>query len=229
MARERGAYMVLCEEITVTVTPKRVKMLRLRVDRDDGRVSMSVPYGTSHATAERFVREKIDWIRTARRHAEERPENKAQRGGGLSIFGTPVTVIYQEGKRGAERVGDTLFIGVARGADDAKREAALATYLRACLEREIAWELPRQAEVIGVAPTSWHTRRMTSRWGSCNTASGRICLNTNLIYYPRACLTYVIIHELCHLHISGHGKNFWARVARYCPRYKDISRILKGK
>ncbi len=231
MAKEIS-YIITYEEIEVTVTVKRVKGLRLRVRNADNRVIMSLPVGMSREHAERFVREKADWIRGALRRNEARPENAAQHcdtESEIRIFDEAVILHFTEGVRQCRREGNEVWIGVPRGADAQKREAALAAYLRGVLEEEIRKELPALAARVGVEPASWHTRRMTSRWGSCSMPSRRLCFNTRLVHYPRVCLTYVMVHELCHIHVMAHNKRFWSLVAGHCPQYKAMSQPLKKK
>lgn len=59
-----------------------------------------------------------------------------------------------------------------------------------------------------VQPDSIVIREMATRWGSC-TPKGRIILNPELIKAPRACIEYVIIHELCHLVHHDHTQKFF--------------------
>ena len=70
-------------------------------------------------------------------------------------------------------------------------------------------------------------RKMTTRWGVCNTKTKRVTLNLELIKKPIYCLDYVIMHELSHLIHGNHSKEFWALVEENCPEYKKIKRILK--
>lgn len=58
-----------------------------------------------------------------------------------------------------------------------------------------------------VAPESMVIRAMPMRWGSC-TAKGKIILNPELIKAPKACIEYVIVHELCHLVHHDHTQKF---------------------
>lgn len=88
-------------------------------------------------------------------------------------------------------------------------EAAAPTYVA-------YWE-----QRIGVRAGSLAYRNMTSRWGSCQPATGRICLNVRLALYPPECLEYVVVHELCHLLESGHGPRFKALLDRHLPDWRE--------
>jgi len=47
-----------------------------------------------------------------------------------------------------------------------------------------------------------------ARWGSCN-ANGVVSLNWRLLMLPQGIIEYVVIHELCHLKIMNHSKEYW--------------------
>ncbi|MDC7107203.1 M48 family metallopeptidase [Corynebacterium striatum] len=48
-----------------------------------------------------------------------------------------------------------------------------------------------------------------SRWGSCTTSTGDIRITDRLKGVPEYVLDSVIIHELTHTFIPGHGPRFW--------------------
>ncbi|WP_165253662.1 SprT family zinc-dependent metalloprotease [Adlercreutzia sp. ZJ304] len=79
-----------------------------------------------------------------------------------------------------------------------------------------AWE-----PIMGVHATKLVYRNMKSRWGSCQPATGRICINTRLALYPPECLEYVVVHELCHLLEGGHGKRFHKLMDSFMPDWRD--------
>ena len=70
-------------------------------------------------------------------------------------------------------------------------------------------------------------RKMTTRWGVCNTRSKRVTLNLELIKMPLFCLDYVIYHELSHLIYANHSREFWDLVGENCPEYKKIRKYMK--
>lgn len=89
--------------------------------------------------------------------------------------------------------------------------------VQACVPALIAaWE-----PIMGVKVGSLAYRNMTSRWGSCQPSTGRICINVRLALYPPDCLEYVVVHELCHLLERGHGPRFHQLMDHFMPDWKQ--------
>ena len=81
--------------------------------------------------------------------------------------------------------------------------------------------------IMGVKAGKIAYRNMTSRWGSCQPSTGRICINVRLALYPPECLEYVVVHELCHLLERGHGPRFHALMDAFLPDWKAIRAKLR--
>lgn len=95
--------------------------------------------------------------------------------------------------------------------------AAWRAVVEACVPPLVAaWE-----PIMGVRVGKLAYRNMTSRWGSCQPATGRICINVRLALYPPECLEYVVVHELCHLRERGHGPRFYALMDAYMPDWRQ--------
>lgn len=71
-------------------------------------------------------------------------------------------------------------------------------------------------------------RKMTSRWGVCNSKLVRVTLNLELMKKDISCLDYVIVHELSHFIEMNHSDRFWKVVGSNYPNYKNIRRIMKN-
>ena len=192
--------------IPVAVRRGHVRNLKLRVRRD-GSVALSVPRHTSRAQAQAFLDGRSGWIHKAvgRRAALDAD---------------------------ALRLRDTYALwGVLQQVSD---EAALSrAELDELLRDELARALPevvrRMEPLVGAHACAWQLRTMTSRWGSCSPASGRIRINVRLAAYPPACLDYVVAHELTHLLEPSHNARFHALLARTIPNERAIrARLRQG-
>lgn len=70
-------------------------------------------------------------------------------------------------------------------------------------------------------------RKMTTRWGVCNTKTKTVTLNLELIKREEKYLDYVIVHELSHLIHPDHSTRFWTLVGENEPNYKEIKKEMK--
>lgn len=77
-------------------------------------------------------------------------------------------------------------------------------------------------------PTSvqWSTRQQR-RWGSCTPTEGSIRLSTRLQGMPGWVVDSVLVHELVHLLVPGHGPDFQALMDRY-PQAQRARGFLEG-
>lgn len=123
----------------------------------------------------------------------------------------------------------------ARRVDGVVRVSIPATMSRADEERwvaEMVRRLDRSAATLGIdlagradtlagrydLPRPISIRFVDNqelRWGSCTPSEGTVRISSKLATEPSWVLDYVIVHELAHLVVAGHGRRFWEVVARY--------------
>lgn len=65
----------------------------------------------------------------------------------------------------------------------------------------------------------WRLLNMRTQWGSCS-PKGEILLNPQLVKAPRACIEYVVFHELCHLKEHNHSANFYRLLEALLPYWE---------
>ncbi|WP_245885358.1 M48 family metallopeptidase [Kineococcus rhizosphaerae] len=65
------------------------------------------------------------------------------------------------------------------------------------------------------------------RWGSCTPADGSIRLSSRLQGMPSWVLDYVILHELAHLLVPTHSRQFWGLLESY-PKTERARGFLAG-
>lgn len=98
---------------------------------------------------------------------------------------------------------------------------------RTLVEAAVPLLLEKWEPVMGVRAKKLAYRNMKSRWGSCQPATGRICINTRLALYPMECLEYVVVHELCHLLEPSHNARFHALMTQFLPSWKHSEQLLR--
>lgn len=123
------------------------------------------------------------------------------------------------------------FLEIHTGNKDKVKELVEAWYLDKARERfhqlaQPLFEAFIKRNDIENADYNLSIRQMPTRWGSC-TAKGRIILNPELIKAPKACIEYVIVHELCHLIHHDHTQRFLDLQTREMPEWEKWKNKLE--
>jgi len=105
---------------------------------------------------------------------------------------------------------------------------AEAEALRRALKVAVPPMVEHWAGLMGVPMPEIAIRRMTTRWGTCNTATKRVTFNLELARRDPSLLEYVIVHELAHLIERGHNARFYAVMDQHLPDWKQRRRVLNG-
>ena len=110
-----------------------------------------------------------------------------------------------------------------------QRERFVREELRKILVEQLNRLIPKWEEITGLYCDSFQTKYMLTRWGTCNSKAKRIWINLQMVEKPLECLEYVILHELTHLKVPNHGKDFKSHMEKYMPDWKDKRNLLNGK
>jgi len=86
--------------------------------------------------------------------------------------------------------------------------------------RKLVSTLAREeAERIGVEYRRIRIGGQRTLWGSCS-SRGTLSFNWRLVLAPPDVLDYVVVHELCHLRVPNHSRQFWALVEQHRPSWR---------
>ncbi len=85
-------------------------------------------------------------------------------------------------------------------------------WLRRCVR---TWQ-----DRLEVKPTAVEVQDLGNRWGSCGT-SGRLNFHWKTILLPPTAAEYVVVHEMVHLLVPDHSREFWARLERAVPDWRS--------
>jgi predicted metal-dependent hydrolase len=128
-----------------------------------------------------------------------------------------------------ERIGglteDEIVIRLAP-ADRRTTASVLEAWLKPRARTEIERAILRLAGALEVSPSAISVRDQRTRWGSAS-RQGRLSFSWRLILAPPEALETVVIHELAHLRVFGHGSPFWSLVASRRPDHLVWRRWLR--
>jgi predicted metal-dependent hydrolase len=207
----------------------------------DGKVEVDAPDSASPDQIRAAVRKRARWVCD---HIEKISERKRdllprQYVSGESHFYQGrryvLKVILQSAveKQAGMRPHVKLIGGQLRVVTSDKDAEAVKKLLRAWYREHARTRFERRlAELSASIPWVKKSRlpaiklmEMKKHWGSCS-PSGSIVLNPHLVKAPRACIDYVICHELCHLKEHNHSKRYWSLMDRFYPNWPKAKRRL---
>ena len=106
---------------------------------------------------------------------------------------------------------------IDHGAADRRAPAeVLREWLRERARAAIDRDIERHAPALAVRPVAVTLRDPATRWGSAS-REGRLSFSWRLVLAPPEALETVVVHELAHLRVFGHGPRFWELVASRRP------------
>ena len=222
---------ILVANIPVEVVKKEIKNMHLSVLPPEGRVRVSAPETVSDESIIMFVRTKLGWIKKQQEKFELQPRQSERQyisGETLYVWGRQYFLQVEYSYKGNSLVlsGDKAVLTVRKESTPKQRENFVNEWYREKLKTEVDKYLPKWERITGLKCSSWQSKYMTTKWGTCNTSTKKIWLNLQLAKKPIECLEYVILHELAHLRVKDHGPEFVAILDGHMPQWQERRRLL---
>jgi len=203
----------------------------------DGSLVVRAPQRTTNRQIAELVAQKAEWIRARQAQALPRPKAEAHQfasGEQFWYLGSPCRLSVTEGSQDRlEFSGGQFKLSLHASAQlrhsSAWRgiaQAVFTIWYRRQARRVLEERVALLARRWGFSYRQVKITSARTRWGSCSTR-GTLSFPWRLVMAPLAVIDYVVVHELVHTVVKGHGQAFWGRVQALMPEYKQYIRWLK--
>lgn len=209
------------------LTRKKIKRMIVRIS-EEGLVKVSAPFYLSIEQIETFLDEHRDWILKNKQKIKERKSFKNPfqaeyvEGQSLSIFGNTVSLHMEESQLSSFHLTENKLYVFYNKEEKKELSSKIQDYLFTLLYNFLAEELETYSKKLGLYPDLFKIKAMKSAWGIYHKRGNYISFSTLLLSQSKEFISYVVVHELCHIRFLNHQKEFWALVATEIPNYQQI-------
>ena len=196
---------IIHKNISITVKIKKNKYSRsykVTYDKKNLQGLVSIPKYIDFKSGFKFAEENIGWIYS--QHIEMFPPIIIAEGNTIQLYGKVRNFIFKEDKKNLVSIENNNIIV------SSKNKLKFTSVFFNWIKEEIIKET-KSIAIIHFNNKVINKIRISnsfSYWGACNTKDS-ISVDWRLIFAPREVMTYIIVHELCHLTEFNHSKKFW--------------------
>ena len=186
------------------------KHIRLRF-LPDGTLSVTLPWHCPTDRLRQVLENQGDWLsqQLAARQAQQQTDCCLFQGSWYRLQET------EQLPRNTSVFLDAPFLKTAPASPEARNLHLRQWYYheaQTCFTKLIQ----QWSDCLGVSVQRLSIREQRTRWGSCSSKKN-VNLNWRLILAPLPIIEYVVVHELCHMHIPNHSRLFWEELQQHLP------------
>ena len=211
--------------LPIDVIQKDIKHIHLSVYPPIGRVRISAPLRMDLETIRVFAISKLGWIKKQQQKllSQEREVPRE--------FLTQESHYYL-GKRYLIKVieynavpkvilkHNSIELYVRPDTSREKKRAVLDEWYRQKLKEIVPEYIAYWKKKMRLEDIEYVIKKMKTKWGTCNREAKRIWLNLELAKKQKACIEYIIVHEMVHLLERHHNERFIAYMDNYLPKWR---------
>ncbi len=209
-----------------TIIRSKRKTFALEVKRD-GRLVVRVPLRATRAQVEALVSQKSDWIKAKQELVKSLyppvPPRQYVNGEDFLYLGQSYKLAIVGGAAEPLVLTDQFYLA-PQALPDAP--AVFKAWYRQqafdVISRRVEWYASRN----GFAYQQVKISQARTRWGSCS-PTGALSFSWRLVMAPLRVIDYVVVHELVHLQVKNHSRDFWGKVKTCMPDYREQVAWLK--
>ena len=128
-----------------------------------------------------------------------------------------------------EIVGDQLVLSIHNRNDQKRINLFVEDWLRneaLIIVSKFVEANFQKIKKYGVIRPQFYLRKMKRRWGSC-TIEKVLFFNPEIVTLPKPLISYVVMHELCHLKFQDHSKDFYNLLETLMPDWEQLDNYLE--
>ena len=191
----------------------------------DGRVLVRAPIDCHHSVIAERVRRRASWISRQRadfaRYQPRTPQRQYVSGEAHLYLGRQYRLKAVSSAEAGVRLSRGEIIVTTAGTATPERVKTQLDQWYLARAREVFAEVIKASMMRfqRIKPPRLIIRTMQSRWGSLS-PTGSMTLNVRLVRAPRACIEYVVVHELCHAVHRDHDSRFYGALEAVMPDWR---------
>jgi hypothetical protein len=193
----------------------------------NGRLVVRAPMRISDADIKHLVKQKERWIREKQKRVKDKSTQSKPKvymdGEEFLYLGKSYPLKIVADLKPALVLSRKFYLS-SRALP--KAESVFAEWYREQARAVITERVKLYAARHGFTYRKIRITSARTRWGSCS-SMGNLNFTWRLVMAPPEVIDYVVVHELAHLRVNNHTKEFWKQVERIMPDYKRRLKWLK--
>lgn len=208
------------------IQTKRKKTIQIFVEKDD--VEVRAPESINPSEIKKLLETKTSWIFNKQLLLKERKPQIKLKKNSLLYLGKSIPYeikTNQKTEKITYKKNQFVILIKSKSIGIKKIQKMYLKWLESKYSTFIERKFELYSKKLQVKPKGYKIKNLESKWGSA-TALGLINLNVHLLKTPQKMIDYVILHELAHLRIRGHGYEYWRFLAKFMPDYENRKQWL---
>lgn len=221
------------QTIEFTVTYSKRKTIEIGVEPADT-VSVVAPEGSEDEVLLKYVKSKAKWIVQKLYEIKEIQSQHIDReyvnGEAFMYLGRNYSLLIIEDnslKKPQTKLHQGKFVITTPTKDQVKLKASMEEWYRQKTLEKVRERIVHYQRYFNVEPTDIKVKEQKKRWASC-TSKRELLFNWRCAMAPSWVLDYVVVHEMSHMLIMDHSKDFWSLVEHIIPDYEKHREWLKN-
>ncbi len=210
--------------INFEITRKKIKNIILKIESSE-KIKISLPLRATIASLEGVIERKEEWILEVVEKLRNKKVKEISYNTGDKIKLVDKIYLLDVKESILERIyeeRDTLYLETTHINNEEYKKQMVNYWYREKGYQIFSSIIEKYLNLTGKKITKLTVKTLKRNWGSCQTKTKEINLNSELLKKDMEFIEYVILHEIAHLEHPNHSKKFYNYIEKFMPNYKKI-------